>query len=77
VTQANGVLTRTMHAYLAMMEAVRARGADEAVRQQLARFADLAEKDLAITLEVADELGVPLPAAALCRMLMARVYDLE
>lgn len=77
VTQANGVLTRPMLAYLGLLKLIDASPQDAALRQQLERFTDLADKDLAITLEYAAELGVTLPAAAACRQLMPRVYGLS
>jgi 3-hydroxyisobutyrate dehydrogenase len=75
VAEVNGVLTPPMLAYLGMQQSLRAAGVDgEALERQLERFADLAEKDLAITLEFARDLGIALPAAALCQQLMAQVY---
>lgn len=74
VTQSNGVLTQPMLAYLGLQKLVAANPTDAALQAQLAKFIGLAEKDLAITLEYAAELGVALPATAVCRQLMAQVY---
>ena len=77
VTQANGVMTQPMLAYLGLLKTISASQNSDALRQQLEKFTDLAEKDLAITLEYAAELGVALPATALCQQLMAQVYGLS
>jgi 3-hydroxyisobutyrate dehydrogenase-like beta-hydroxyacid dehydrogenase len=49
---------------------------DPAFRGFLESFANLAEKDLSVTLEFARESGVELPGTARCRELMGRVYGL-
>jgi 3-hydroxyisobutyrate dehydrogenase len=74
VTRASGVMTEPMRAFLKLHQA-----SDEAQQsdgfQAMARgFADLADKDLAVTLAFAREQDVSLPGAALCQQLMARVY---
>jgi 3-hydroxyisobutyrate dehydrogenase len=76
-TEASGILTRLMRAYLDMHRNLGAVLEGDALQDQLEKFTDLAEKDLAITLEFARELGVSLPATALCRQLMAQVYGLD
>jgi 3-hydroxyisobutyrate dehydrogenase-like beta-hydroxyacid dehydrogenase len=43
----------------------------------LRSFTTLAEKDLAVTLAFARELGVALPGTGLAAQLMARVYALD
>jgi len=77
VTQANGVMTPPMLAYLGLLKTISRHQERLALQPQLEKFTDLAEKDLAITLEYAAELGVTLPATALCQQLMARVYGLD
>lgn len=74
VTQANGVMTPTMQAYLARWGATGPGGLSDAQREW---FVGLAEKDLAITLEFARDLGVSLPATALCSQLMVDVGGLK
>jgi 3-hydroxyisobutyrate dehydrogenase len=73
-TQATGVMTGSMRAYLDARGRFDADAHDATLRRQFEKFADLGEKDLGIALEVADELGLSLPAAALCRQLVADVY---
>jgi 3-hydroxyisobutyrate dehydrogenase-like beta-hydroxyacid dehydrogenase len=74
VTEANGVMTRPMTLYLELRKRALAGSGGAALREQLEKFTDLAEKDLAIALEFARELRVPLPGVAACRELMAAVY---
>jgi 3-hydroxyisobutyrate dehydrogenase-like beta-hydroxyacid dehydrogenase len=73
VTQANGVMTPLMQMFLAGM----AGPASEATRAGREAFVQLAEKDLAITLEFARDLGVSLPATALGSQLMADLVGLK
>ncbi len=77
VTRANGNLTDPMRAYLGLHAAAAERGEDESFQAMLRGYTELAEKDLAVTLEFAREQGVALPGAALCQQLMARVYGLR
>jgi len=71
VTQANGVMTPMMQMFLAGFASPEL---DDARREA---FADLAEKDLSIALEYARDLGVSLPATALCSQLMAGVAGVK
>ncbi|MFN8625928.1 MAG: NAD(P)-dependent oxidoreductase [Candidatus Binatia bacterium] len=73
VTQANGVITPFMRMFLAGM----AGPASETNRAARAAFVQLAEKDLAIALDFARELGVSLPATALGAQLMADMVGLR
>lgn len=73
VTQANGVMTPLMQSFLVGMGAP----VSEPTIARREAFVGLAEKDLAITLEFARDLGVPLPATALCSQLMAEVAGLK
>ena len=77
VTRANGNLTDQMLAFLALHRLPAETRKDPGFRAMLQSFTQLAEKDLAVTLEFARESGVELPGAARCRELMARVYGLE
>jgi 3-hydroxyisobutyrate dehydrogenase len=77
VTSANGVLTDPMRAYLGGLVRAEADRGAEAYQAYVRGIADLAEKDLALALELARESGVTLPGTALCQQLMARVYGLR
>ena len=50
---------------------------DAAFQSHLADITDLALKDLGLALELADELGIALPATARCREWMPHVYGLR
>ncbi len=76
VTRSNGNMTDQMLAFLTLHRIPAAQRNDAGFQQMLRGFTTLAEKDLAVTLEFARELGVALPGAALCQQLMARVYGL-
>src|SRR5271166_1285845 len=77
VTRSNGNLTDPMLAFLGLHKTPEETRHAEGFQAMLARFVDLAEKDLAATLALARECGVALPGAALASQIMARVYDLE
>lgn len=77
VTQANGVMTPPMLGYLGLWQSLAAGAPTDALRDELEKFANLAEKDLAITLEFARDLGVSLPGTGLCSQLMAAVFGLK
>jgi 3-hydroxyisobutyrate dehydrogenase len=77
VTRSNGNLNDQMAAFLGIHEAGALKSDDPAFQSMLRGFADLAEKDLAITLAFARENGVTLPGTGLCQQLMARVYGLR
>jgi 3-hydroxyisobutyrate dehydrogenase len=77
VTRSNGNLTDPMLAFLALYKAPEETRHSEGFQAMLARFVELAEKDLAATLALARECGVALPGTALASQIMARVYDLE
>jgi 3-hydroxyisobutyrate dehydrogenase-like beta-hydroxyacid dehydrogenase len=74
VTRANGVLTTPMEAYLQLRNRITANGLDEGMRPFVKGFAALADKDLEIALEAAQEHGVRLPGGERCREQMERVY---
>ena len=74
VTEANGVMTRPMLYYLEFRKRVLAGTGGDALREQVEKLTDLAEKDLEIAIEFGRELGVSLPGAAACERLMATVY---
>jgi 3-hydroxyisobutyrate dehydrogenase len=74
VTRSSGHMTDLMQAFAGFRRRI-ADDPDNTVLQERARtFADLAEKDLAVTLAFAREQGVTLPGTAVCQQLMARVY---
>jgi 3-hydroxyisobutyrate dehydrogenase-like beta-hydroxyacid dehydrogenase len=77
VTRSNGNLTEPMLAFLGLHKAPVETRRSESFQAMVARFVELAEKDLAATLAFARECGVALPAAGLASQLMARVYGLE
>jgi 3-hydroxyisobutyrate dehydrogenase len=77
VTRANGNMNDQMLAFLALHKLPVAQLLDAGMQQHLRSFTDLAEKDLALTLEFAREHGVALPGTGLCQQLMARVYGLQ
>jgi 3-hydroxyisobutyrate dehydrogenase len=77
VTRANGNLTDQMLAFLTLHRLPAETRDDPGFRAMVRSFANLAEKDLSVTLEFARESGIELPGAARCRELMARVYGVE
>jgi 3-hydroxyisobutyrate dehydrogenase-like beta-hydroxyacid dehydrogenase len=77
VTTSNGNLTDQMRAFLGLRDALEARADDAGLRQLVAGFAALAEKDLSIALESASELGLVLSGTVQCRENMARVYGAD
>lgn len=77
VTRANGNLTDQMLAFLTLHRLPAETRKDPGFRTMVRSFANLAEKDLAVTLEFARETGVDLPGTARCRDLMSRVYGVE
>lgn len=77
VTTANGNMNDSMIMLMATREAAEARPDDGSLQAMLQSFADLAEKDLALTLALAREHGLALPGTGLCQQLMARVYGVQ
>ncbi|HME71311.1 MAG TPA: NAD(P)-dependent oxidoreductase [Myxococcota bacterium] len=77
VTRSNGNLTDPMLAFLGLHKAPEETRHSESFQAMLARFVELAEKDLAATLALARECGVALPGTGLASQIMARVYGLE
>lgn len=77
VTRAGGHMTELMASFLRYRQRAEAQPADAALQARARHYTDLAEKDLAVTLAFARELGVTLPGTALCQQLMARVYGLR
>ncbi|MFQ5418352.1 MAG: NAD(P)-dependent oxidoreductase [Myxococcota bacterium] len=77
VTRSNGNLNDQQAAFLGIYSASAGKRHDEGFQALLRSFADLAEKDLAVTLAFARENGVTLPATGLCQQLMARVYNVR
>jgi 3-hydroxyisobutyrate dehydrogenase-like beta-hydroxyacid dehydrogenase len=77
VTRSNGNLTDPMLAFLGLHKAPEETRRSENFQAMVTRFVELAEKDLAATLELARECGVALPGAGLASQIMARVYGLD
>jgi len=77
VTKSNGNLTEPMRAFLALHKAPEETRRSSGFQAMLRSFTTLAEKDLAVTLAFARELGVALPGTGLAAQLMARVYGLD
>ncbi len=74
VTTTNGNMSPQMLLFLALHKLSPEQQRSESFQARVRSFADLAEKDLAVTLAFARENGVTLPGTALCQQLMARVY---
>ncbi len=74
VTATNGNMSQQMLRFLALHKVSPEQQKSESFQAVVSSFADLAEKDLAVTLAFARENGVTLPGTALCQQLMARVY---
>ncbi len=74
VTRSNGNLNDQALAFLALHKVPTEQQQSESFQNVVRGFADLANKDLAVTLAFAREHGVALPGTALCQQLMARVY---
>ncbi len=77
VTRSNGNLTEPMQAFLALHKAPEEVRKSAGFQATMRSFVTLAEKDLAVTLAFARELGVALPGTGLASQLMARVYALD
>jgi 3-hydroxyisobutyrate dehydrogenase-like beta-hydroxyacid dehydrogenase len=77
VTRSNGNMNDAQVMLMATREVAEAHPEDAALQGHLRGFADLAEKDLALTLAFAREHGVALPGTGLCQQLMARVYGVR
>ena len=77
VTRSNGNLTDQMQMFLMLHRLPDEQRREPGFQQMLRGYTTLAEKDLAVTLAFARELGLALPGTGLCQQLMARVYGLE
>jgi 3-hydroxyisobutyrate dehydrogenase-like beta-hydroxyacid dehydrogenase len=74
VGRANGIIPESVQMLIGMRRAIEDDPANEGLQQFARNFTTLAEKDLRLALEVADEHGLALPGGGLCKQLMARVY---
>ena len=74
ITQASGVLSDRMRSYFGSLKLPAEVVASDAVRALLAHYLAVADKDLAIALELARDLGVELPVTRLCAEGIAEVY---
>ena len=70
-------LTEPMRAFLLTHKAPEETRRSSGFQAMLRGFTTLAEKDLAVTLAFAGEVGVALPGTGLAAQLMARVYGLD
>lgn len=77
VTRSNGNLTDQMQMFLMLHRLPEEQRREPGFQRMLRGYTTLAEKDLAVTLAFARELGLALPGTGLCQQLMARVYGLE
>ena len=77
VTGSSGVLTEPMRRFLGARRTALGHPGEEGVLQAIRPFADLAEKDLAVTLAHAREYGLELPGAGLCQRTMYEVYGVS
>src|SRR5262249_956053 len=77
VTRSGGHMTENMVGFRRFRQRADQFPDDAALQERARNFTDLAEKDLAVTLAFARELGITLPGTALCQQLMARVYGLR
>ena len=75
VTLASGVLSDRMRSYFVSLKLPPEVVATDAVRGRLAHYATVADKDLAIALELASALGVDLPATRLCAEAVGEIYQ--
>jgi len=76
VTRSNGNMNDQMLTFVGLHKLPLEQLHEAGFQQYLRSVTTLAEKDLAVTLAFARELGVALPGTALCQQLMARVYGL-
>jgi 3-hydroxyisobutyrate dehydrogenase-like beta-hydroxyacid dehydrogenase len=77
VTGCSGVLTEPMRRFLGGRRMALGNPGDAGVLRSIGSFADLAEKDLALTLAHAREYGLELPGTGLCQRMMYEVYGLR
>jgi hypothetical protein len=77
VTGYSGVLTEPMRRFLGGRRMALGNPGEEGVLQMIRSFADLAEKDLALTLAHAREYGLELPGTGLCLRMMYEVYGVS
>ncbi len=77
VATANGNMNDSMIKLMGTRALAESQPENETLSGMLASFADLAEKDLTLTLALAREHGVALPATGLCEQLMARVFGVK
>ncbi|MBI3785061.1 MAG: NAD(P)-dependent oxidoreductase [Deltaproteobacteria bacterium] len=77
VVRPNHYMNDTMLSFARFREMIETQPEQAALQERARSFSTLAEKDLAVTLAFARELGITLPGAALCQQLMARVYGVR
>jgi 3-hydroxyisobutyrate dehydrogenase-like beta-hydroxyacid dehydrogenase len=74
VGRANGIIPESVQMLIAMRRAIEDDPGNADLQDFARNFATLAEKDLRLALDVAEEHGIALPGGGLCKQLMARVY---
>ena len=77
VTRSSGHMTNTMATFLSFRQTMDERPDDSALQAVARHFTAIGEKDLAVTLAFARQLGITLPGSALCQQVLARVYGLQ
>jgi 3-hydroxyisobutyrate dehydrogenase len=77
VTRSNGNMSDPMLAFIALHKAPEETQKSDGFQSYVRNFVTLAEKDLAVTLAFAREVGVSLPGTGLVAQLMGRVYALR
>jgi len=77
VLTTGGNLSRPAHGFLESLHRTDVDRDDDAYQSYIEGITDLALKDLNLALELAEELGISLPATAQCREWMPRVYGLR
>jgi 3-hydroxyisobutyrate dehydrogenase-like beta-hydroxyacid dehydrogenase len=74
VTSAGGILSTPMQRYLNIPQMAPEVVANATLQAMLTEYLDIGDKDMAIALEAAAELGLDLPVARLCAERMAETY---
>jgi 3-hydroxyisobutyrate dehydrogenase len=77
VTEHNGVVTPAMKMFIPMRREADKFVDDKGFQDMMRIRTQIGEKDLALAVECARELGVSLPGTGLCQQLMARVFGLK
>jgi len=76
VTAHNGVVTPAMERFIPTRREADKLIGDKGYQDIMRRITEIGEKDMALAIECARELGISIPGAGLCQQLMARVFGL-